>query len=1020
MADWNPLSLASSLYAPASVTTPAPVIGKLEELPFTSLSWENFERLQLRMMRDVEGLRDAQLYGDRGQAQLGLDIVALAPDGAGVALQSKNYKRFGKSQLTAAIKKFRNAERPFTVQRLILGVACAVKSTGAVEELAVQRKELHPIVLDLWDAQELSALLRKRPEIVIEYFGMPTAEAFCHEFKIDVTQVPTADAAAVREAIARTPEVSTGAQEFFDKAAEMTDPQQALALIEKGQAALQNAGFKPHAASHDKERVRLLALNGRVEEAARRTLDEFWSALELGLATTAQITQSRLAELAAQAGSDPTVDACRKVTESAIDLYMNPLGYLPDIKELRLGEPEDQVRLAILAGETAIANDRSHWLSSAVPTLAELSRLPGLEQILRTRLRLVIAESTQDWVDLLADARKIAHGYSVSGLIAARHARSLARRERFKEADLAWDEASGFASLASQWGEASTWIFSRRAFRSRWNPFTSNELLPLQTAVREMGSSKPILPTAHDAYVDALSGLNEGALRSAAISAQRALRDAVATSDLVEEERARRVLASILIESDEPTLAAHHLAQVGATKQIGSLGKSLPLQFLDITENLDAPNYWTVGATYRLMASQADLVPDPLVDFIAEHIVAELVAAEEGTRPDLRSFATSRYNNAIKALAGIAGRIALTPATAALAHFEQQPEVQENHYRYHDDDEALAVAKIALSHPDLAPRAIAHLVPLLGRAQGARSETAHDAIAKNEALARDGLTILAAAGNHWAQETLALADPTDIDPAVASDALARLTTPLTHVTGVYSVGTNAIGDSLLIRHLSSDSINAAVTELLIRADDPHLSSSDRADYLNAVGNLTRHFNEAHHASHFETAMRLATSPTPSKHDELNSQHTHKLGSFRMNGMPQESRGQALALAASLAGNDDQRREVRRVVYALLGEKADYWPTIALQRLGDTVNDDLAFLSMQGWAIRSLVALKWVEHGEPEHLGIRLARDSDARVRRALAHALADQADEAHADVRAVLADDPACSVRTALSGADAP
>ena len=146
----------------------------------------------------------------------------------------------------------------------------------------------------------------------------------------------------------------------------------------------------------------------------------------------------------------------------------------------------------------------------------------------------------------------------------------------------------------------------------------------------------------------------------------------------------------------------------------------------------------------------------------------------------------------------------------------------------------------------------------------------------------------------------------------------------------------------------------------------------------------------------------------------------KLGSFRMNGMPQESRGQALALAASLAGNDDQRREVRRVVYALLGEKADYWPTIALQRLGDTVNDDLAFLSMQGWAIRSLVALKWVEHGEPEHLGIRLARDSDARVRRALAHALADQADEAHADVRAVLADDPACSVRTALSGADAP
>lgn len=1021
MADWKHLSLASPLYAPASVTTPAPVIGKLEELPFSSLSWENFERLQLRMMRDVEGLREAQLYGDRGQAQLGLDIVALAPDGAGVALQSKNYKRFGKSQLTAAVKKFLTTERPFTVQRLILGVACAVKSTGAVEELAVQRKALRPVVLDLWDAQELSTLLRKRPEIVIEYFGMPTAEAFCHKFKIDVTQVPTADAAAVREAIARTPEVSTGAQEFLDNAAETTDPEQALALIEKGQAALHNAGFKPHAASHEKERVRLLALNGRAEEAARHTLDEFWSALEQGLTTIAQITQSRLAELTTQSEITPTVDVCRKVAECAINLYMNPLGYLPDVRELRLGEPEDQVRLALLAGETAIANDRSDWLSSAAPTLAELSRLPGLDQMQRTRLRLIIAESTQDWAELLDDARKITHGYSVSGLIAARHARSLARYEKFKEADLAWDEASGFASLASQWGEASTWIFSRRAFRSRWNPFTSNELLPLQTAVREMGTSKPIVPTAHDAYVDALSGLTEGTLRSAAISAQRALRDAVATSDLVEEERARRVLASIMIESDEPTLAAHHLAQVGATKRIDSLGKSLPLQFLDITENLDAPNYWTVGAAYSLIASQADLVPDTLVDFIAEHIIEELAAAEEGTRPDLRSFATSRYNNAIKALGGIAGRIAHAPATAALAHFEQQPEVQENHYRFHDDDEALAVAKIALRHPDLAPRAIAHLVPLLGRAQGARSKTApHDAIAKNEALARDGLTTLAAAGNHWAQETLARTDPTDIDPAVAADALARLTTPLTHVAGVYSVGTNAIGDSLLIRHLPSDSINTAITELLIRADDPHLGSSDRADYLNAAGYLTRHLDEAHHASHFETAMRLATSPTPSKHDELNSQHTHKLGGFRMNGMPQGSRGQALALAASLAGNDDQRKEVRRVVYALLGEQGDYGPTVALQRLGDTVKDDLAFLSMQGWAIRNLVALMWVKHGEPEHLGIRLARDPDVRVRRALARELAGQADGTHEEVRAVLADDPAYSVRAALSDTEAP
>lgn len=534
-----------------------------------------------------------------------------------------------------------------------------------------------------------------------------------------------------------------------------------------------------------------------------------------------------------------------------------------------------------------------------------------------------------------------------------------------------------------------------------------------------MGNSRPLLPASDGAYVDALTSLSGGDLRSAAISAQRALRDALTTSDWVGEDRARRVLASILIESDEPALAAHHLAKIGATKQIETLGKSMSLEFLDITTNLDAPNYWTVGATYRLLAVQADLVPDDLVDAMAAHITSELHAAEKGTHPDLRSFATSRYNNAIKALAGLASRIDLAAADAALTHFEAQPLVEENHYRYHDDDEALAVAKVALSHPGLAPRAIAHLVPLLGRAQGGRSDTAREAIATYEILAHDKLAALAEAGNGWAQETVALGDPTDIDPAVAADALARLTTSLIHVKGVYSVGTGAVGDSLLIRHLPPETIDKAVAELLVRADHPQVGSSDRGDYLVAASNLARHLDEAQQSGHFETAMRLATSPTPSEHDELNRQYSHKLGGVRLNGMARDTRGQALALAATLASTDAQREEVRRVVYSLLGENADYWPTIALQRLGDTVKGDLTFLAVQGWAIRSLVALLWAAHGEPEHLGGRLARDPDVRVRRTLARVLAQQPEGTHANIRDVLAADPAYSVRTALKKAPA-
>jgi|CXWK01.1.fsa_nt_gi hypothetical protein len=1016
MANWHPLSIGSPLNGMPSALSSAPVIGKLELLPFDSLSWEDFERLQWRVMRDVEGLRHAQLYGDRGQAQHGLDVVALAPDGTGLALQSKRTRRFGPAELMAAVKKFRTTERPFSIDRLVIGVASTIRSTRVVEELANQRKTLQPIGLELWDAQELSYLLRDRPEIVIEFFGMPTADAFCLPFKVDTTVVPPTEVVAVREAIARTPEVATGAQELFSRAAALSDPSQALSLIEAGQARLRNAGFGPHAAQHDQDRIRLLASLDRADEAARYILDEFWAALDQGSSSTAQLTQSWLGELSKQAAGSNRVEVCQRVARVAIGLYINPLAYVPDIASLKIGDPFDQVRIALLAGETSLANDDRKWLTKAASTFTELLSTLPLDRVLHTRLRLLLAETTEDWSELLSDARKLQLGHDLLGLVTARYARHCALHEKFEEADLAWDEASGSASLAQQWGEASTWIFSRRAFRARWNPYTSNDLLPLQTAIRGMGTSSSLLPTANGAYEDALASLSAGKLRSAAVSAQRALRDAVAVSDWAGEDRARRALAEILTKSDEPAMAARHLVRAGAIKAIEALGKSLPFEFIDIRDDLDAPNYWTVGTSYRLLAVQADLMPNDLVKTVSEHLVDELAAAETGSRPDLRSFATSRYNNAVKALAGIADRLDLTSANDVLSHFERQPALEKDYHRYHDEDEAEVVAKIVATHASLAERGIPHLVALLNHSQRARNSTAFDAIEQHRLLTRAALVPLANAGSLWAREMLSVDDPTLLNDTDAVGALTRLTTPLKHAVGVYSRGTNAIGDSFLVRHLSPTAIDPALAELLARADDPHVSSSDRGQYLIAAANLSPHIDQAKRKDYFAAAVRLATSPTPSEHDNFNEQFTHKLGGFRMSGTPRESRGQALVLAASLAVDAPQREHVRRLAYSLLGEESDYWPTRTLQQLGDTVKDDLAFLASQGWAIRCLAATLWAGHGEPAHLGNRLAADPDVRVRRALASALNGAADSAYSAVREQLEGDPAHSVRSALSG----
>lgn len=233
--------------------------------------------------------------------------------------------------------------------------------------------------------------------------------------------------------------------------------------------------------------------------------------------------------------------------------------------------------------------------------------------------------------------------------------------------------------------------------------------------------------------------------------------------------------------------------------------------------------------------------------------------------------------------------------------------------------------------------------------------------------------------------------------------------------GVYSVGHNAIGDSLLIRRCPAEEIDTAVAELIARADDPHIGSSDRGNYLRAAVNLSRHVTAESRAGFFADATRLITAPTPSEHDALNANFTHELGGIRMNGNPRDSRGQALLLASELADDDAQRGEVRRFAYAQLGEESDYWPTIALQRLGDAVKDDLAFLASQGWAIRSLAAILWVDYGEPAHLGIRLASDPDVRVRKAFADTLAKRPKAHFSEVKEMLMADPAYSVRKALN-----
>src|ERR1041385_1232225 len=102
--------LTTSSQIPTWLETPAnsipkpPVHTRTQELPFSELRWENFERLCLRLARLESNVEHCQLYGTRGQQQHGIDLFARrrAPDGYSV-YQCKREKKFDSGKIKSAV-----------------------------------------------------------------------------------------------------------------------------------------------------------------------------------------------------------------------------------------------------------------------------------------------------------------------------------------------------------------------------------------------------------------------------------------------------------------------------------------------------------------------------------------------------------------------------------------------------------------------------------------------------------------------------------------------------------------------------------------------------------------------------------------------------------------------------------------------------------------------------------------------------------------------------------------------------
>jgi hypothetical protein len=157
-----------------------PAITREQVLPLGSLSWENFERLCFRLAHRAGDVEDARIYGERGQAQEGIDLYVRRATGDYATWQCKRYQEVTTSDIKRAVTTFLDGDWASRTKLFRLAVAPSLNATELAEEIENQRKrcEAVNIIFEPLDRDRLSLMLKDHPDLVDDFFGRSWVEAF--------------------------------------------------------------------------------------------------------------------------------------------------------------------------------------------------------------------------------------------------------------------------------------------------------------------------------------------------------------------------------------------------------------------------------------------------------------------------------------------------------------------------------------------------------------------------------------------------------------------------------------------------------------------------------------------------------------------------------------------------------------------------------------------------------------------------------------------------------------------------
>jgi hypothetical protein len=787
----------------------------------------------------------------------------------------------------------------------------------------------------------------------------------------------------VAEAVVSGPFEALGLQHKVEEADALLnkgDPR-AIEAFDEIAEQLQGTPYRPHATSMLRKRASALQTAGHDDEATIARVGLVWDELDQVRPWEASFALHDGMRPGVQLSISPATERVRTAAEAAV--WAAKGGELDTVAlAFDTLTPDDPYRdrAAVFLVEEAIAADRPEMVLDRLDALTSIAdgAAKSTEELTRrcaVRLRMCLADATDEWTDLLRKARR--DPWPILAWVQARYARYLALSGDGAGAQEHYLDAIEHASAKELFDEAADWLYALRTVRSMYEQFPIDKEHPIAQALRPYAKPSTLPGSPHTAELALQAMLDDKQAAEALQRVERWRWQAVVRAQLPHELRALEALGTLQERQRDIDGAIKSYVRAGMYKKAAAAARKLPEQRAHIDLRLLKALSHSRAAAYTAVSEAADLLDDEEAKAWIDHAMDE-ITSRWTTTSNSEAFP---WLQAFDVLASMGEVMSSNQADRTLELVDPLIERPANIVRRTDQ----ATARILLSLASRRPQAI----PMLGRAIVADQQMAEVILRRPDVLKAHRDAIAAqlapfAADNHFACVAIV---QSGADPAPATG-LARmevdqLLEPRQREPNSWSGYAGADDAAILASILDRDTRNRFALTMLDRVLDESELQYSRWNDLAGLFNICGHIDRQTQALVLSRVMEIARG----QHDGA------PVLEFDTNA---ELPALAIACAAKLHPNPAQCVEIEQVgmTYLRTASESAQWHVVQglvlLPPEGSRL--DLGQCAVHPVpALRTLAAIRWAKNPTvfSRKRAVELARDSDHRVRRALARALAE-------------------------------